>query len=334
MLSIMKLSRLLIMAGFLLFGCDGQGDNDDKVADRPPPRPDVAANHVAFGNDHLMISQAPQIGDQVEALEDLVVYEQATTSSDVLGNVSAGTVGTMTNGPKLKDGVNWARVDWPEVSGLVLYDLIGIAGDDPPDDPPGDDPPTGAVSFFGAAGCSMTRDLFHPGFLLYSDILNGWEKTGSAGKVLKGYSGGGIEQWGKQSNVWGSFDRGVTSWPQTDAIIWQICIKEENISNGVDSYQDEIDYVADRIKSNYPNARLFVVAQPAYDGGHVCHTIGPDGWAFAEALADRAAATTYAEKIPLVLGPLDSSQVKDGCHANTSGIQEQVAQMETWFNSL
>lgn len=195
--------------------------------------------------------------------------------------------------------------------------------------PPSDIPTNVTIGYLG---CSMTRDK-GTGMSLYTDI-DTWTKTAPDGtKVLKSYSGGGIVEWGTGNNIkWNAFDNGLSAWPDTNIILWEVCIREEDIAAGVNAYLDEVQFIADEIQSR-TDAELYVIGQVPYDSGHVCHTIGPDGAAFSQDIADLAVANTYAQHPSgLILGPLGSHQVKaDGCHSNLGGMQEQACQIEAWL---
>lgn len=192
----------------------------------------------------------------------------------------------------------------------------------------------------GFLGCSMTRDK-GTGLDLYTGV-EGWKKFAPDGtKVMTQYSGGTIDRWGKPgengyNNKWSAFGKGLAAWPATNIIIWEICIRAEEVTASAADYLDEVQHIAGRIASEAPGVPVYVTGMVGYDPGMVCSITGPDGVPFAAEVAALAVANTSAlPATGLQLGPLSPSQViKDGCHANASGMQEQALQIEAWLGTL
>ena len=188
----------------------------------------------------------------------------------------------------------------------------------------------------GALGCSMTRDLFDPG-LSRNSVVPGWRKLSPSGaKVLKSYSGGTLLRWAEGNNIkWAAFEAGDAGWPDTFAILWQICIQEEEVIANPNDYLDELAYIANRIQQESPGVPIYVTGMPRYTGGHVCYIAGPDGVEFSHTLAALAAQSTPAILADgLELGPFSASQTKDGCHVTAAGAAIEAAQLEAWILAL
>lgn len=319
----MKTNLFLLLSMLLALvmapGCDGLSATDEPLA---PAMKQVGP-------------AGPDVGDEVVTVAEATVYAQADVNSVPSGTQPEGASGIVENGPKTKSGNTWYRVDFDSgVDGLVLESAISEpGGGDPPTPPP---PPSGEITI-GYIGCSMTRDK-GTGVDMYTSIDTWTKRTSSGAKVLQSYSGGGITNWGNPgengySNKWSAFNTGLSAWPATNVILWEICIRAEDKNVSVESYLDEVQHIAGRVPDNIP---LYVVGQVGYVDGHVCHTIGENGEDFSQAIADLAVQNTRAQHpVGLVLGPLGPSTVKpDGCHANLAGMQLQAGQLETWIGSL
>lgn len=186
----------------------------------------------------------------------------------------------------------------------------------------------------GYIGCSMTRDK-GTGVDIHTNVET-WTRYAPDGvtKVLQSYSGGGITDWGEGNNIkWNAFGNGLAAWPDTNIILWEVCIKEEDIAAGVNAYLDDVQYIADEVEAQ-TDADLYVIGQVGYEPGVVCPTIGAGGESFSQDIADLAVANTYAQHPDgLVLGLLGAHQVSsDGCHVNSSGREEQACQIEAWLS--
>lgn len=285
-------------------------------------------------------TEGPMTGDAVVAAEALDVYAQADTGSEVLGTQPAGAAGVIVNGPKTKNGEEWAVVDFDSgPDGKVLYWLLTDPGDpvDPPSPPP--PPPSGGASVWGALGCSMSRNLWDPGVSLNTSII-GWLKEDPQGNnVLKSYSGGTIVRWASGNNVkWGAYERGLNTWG-ADAILWQLCTSQEEVDavgGSVAGYRDELEYVFNRMSAMAgAGVPVYVTGLPRYAPGHECHITEEDGVQFSRDLAAYAATVTgaiYADGLDLEL--VDAGDLKkDGCHSSAQGSAGEAQTLEAWMTA-
>ena len=270
---------------------------------------------------------APREGDRVETNARAPIYNPLTVQA---GTQPAGALGVVTNGPKLKSGEAWYRVDFDSgVDGLINANYL--LSDD------GDDNITPTNFTIGWIGCSMTRDL---GKGVAANVTHeSWELKGrSGGKVLQSYSGGVVSSWGTPggsgySLKWSAFDRGLENWPDTDLIIWQMCTGERDITPSPESRMDELEHISTRVAEKAPGIPLYIINQPTYEG-IVCSITGRDGVAYSQSLVDLAIQRGLAQEAAgLTLGPLNANDVKDGCHVNRPGQAKIVAQLLTWLES-
>jgi hypothetical protein len=260
----------------------------------------------------------------------VTVYRDPLTP---IGDVPAGAVGTVVRS-KMKSDAEWTEVDFAEtdqVDGFVETQFLLDVGLPAP--PPG-------PFVVGFVGCSMTRDK-GAGLNQYTGVVS-WDKFAPDGaKVMTQYSGGTITRWGipgenGYNNKWDAFDTGLLYWPVTNLILWEICIREDEVTSDATDYLDEVQHIAGEIAERVPNVPVYVVGMVGYEPGMNCTITGPDGVAFAAEVAALAAAQTHAQAAAgLVLGPLGPDQVVgDGCHANASGMEEQALQIADWLNAL
>lgn len=274
-------------------------------------------------------------GDVVTTKWETVVYSQADINSTPVGVQPAGSMGVVENGPKAKAGFVWYRVDFDTgADGLVLETDITGAGDPPP--PP---PPLPGGTMIGALGCSMTRDLMQPGLYLYS-ALPAWQKLSPDGEpLLTHYSGGTVARWADESgnNIkWAAYEGAAAIWPPT-FVLWQICIREDEITASAADYDASLAYIYDRMRLSIADSTpVYVTPMPTYEAGWECGITGPNGVGFAYDVAARAAQVTgaiYAEG--LALGPLGAgTTIPDGCHANQAGAELEAGQFVAWYEAL
>lgn len=249
-----------------------------------------------------------------------------------------------------KESMNPIHAPWQERCAALLSLICILCFLPSCDAGPGVDPsaelerggqPSAAGDFVvGFLGCSMTRDK-GTGLDMYTSV-EGWKKFAPDGsKVMTQYSGGTIDRWGKPgengyNNKWSAFKKGLVAWPATNIIIWEICIRAEEVTANTSDYLDEVQHIAGRIASEAPGVPVYVTGMVEYDPGMVCSITGPDGVEFAAQVADLAVANTSALPASgLQLGPLSPLQViRDGCHANASGMEEQALQIASWLNNL
>ncbi len=270
-----------------------------------------------------------EVGADILTTEPVTVYKDPQTP---IGTAPAGATGIVLRS-KLKNGVDWSEIDF-EVAGQVdgfvdaaLLAPIGLAL------PPVD-------HTVGFLGCSMTRDK-GAGLNLYTNIES-WNKFANDGtKVMTQYSGGTIDRWSLPgengyNNKWGAFQDGMTQWPATDLILWEICVRYEEVTADSADYLERLRHVSLRLAEEAPGVPVFVTGMVPYEPGMECSITGPDGVAFAGALAELAVAEGLALPTSgLTLGPLGPDQViQDGCHANASGMEEQALQLDAWLKTL
>lgn len=228
----------------------------------------------------------------------------------------------------------------PMKNTLLLLVLMLLAGcsDSPVAPPVVPAAPSAASDYFvGALGCSMTRDVLDPGLKNYTSI-DGWTKVAPNGaKVLKSYSGGTIGRWAEGNNIkWSAFESGTNAWPATNLILWQICIRYDEVVGDPNSYIDELQYIYNRMAADAPGVPIYVTGMPTYAPGHVCSITGPDGVAFSRTLAEIAAQHTgamFAEGLDFSLeGP--GQLGGDGCHASQAGAAFEANLLVSWLNTL
>lgn len=193
----------------------------------------------------------------------------------------------------------------------------------------------------GAVGCSMTRDILDPGLSKYTAV-DGWLKVAPNGqKVLKQYSGGTIGRWGfpganGYNNKWSAFNSGLSSWPGTNIILWQICIRADEVTGSVNDYAGALQHIAGRIAQEAPGVPVYVTGMPTYEPGHLCSITGPDGVQFSRDLAELAASITGANFATGLDLDLESPSYLggDGCHASQAGAQHEAQLLVAWLESL
>jgi hypothetical protein len=268
-------------------------------------------------------------GAAILTTEPVTVFKDPQTP---IGTAPAGATGIVLRS-KLKNGVDWSEIDF-EVAGQVdgfveatRLAPIGLAL-----------PPVDHV--IGFLGCSMTRDK-GAGLNLYTAIES-WDKFADDGtKVMTQYSGGTIDRWSLPgengyNNKWSAFQDGLMFWPATDLILWEICIRIEEVTADPADYLERLEHVSLRLAEEAPGIPVFVTGMVPYETGMDCSITGPNGVAFAAELAALAVAEGYAlPATGLTLGPLGPDQViEDGCHANTSGMEAQALQIEAWLKTM
>ena len=315
----MKLNTLglILFVIYLLQGCNTVDTNE-------PSEEEIIEAYYAQNPNAL------RTGDRIETTARATIYNPLTV---VAGTQPSGAAGLITNGPKIKGNEVWYRVNFDAgVDGLVSNALIqsetGI--DDVPE-------PNGSFTI-GWLGCSMTRDLGKG--MASSPAHTSWENKGQrGGKVLQSYSGGVISSWGQPgaggySIKWSAFDRGLADWPDTDLIVWQMCINKDDITQSPEARLDQLAHISKRIAEKAPGIPLYIINQPTYQGVE-CSITGPNGVAYSQSLVDLAVERNLAREADgLQLGPLLQNDVKDGCHVNKGGQDKLVAQMVDWLETL
>lgn len=288
---------LVLMAGLLLLSCDGFGskdDDDDKVADGPPGRPEF----VGWDNSAFWPSLwNPSVGDSIEAIEALTVYSSTDTTGGVEGTVQAGDVGVMVRGPRFRNGVTWADTDWANsLSGFVDYEKIQIKDDD---DPPGcepncDPPDPGELVDIVIIGCSNTDNWLNHGA---GGALNLNPGGGQSGKTIVSYG-----EKTEKKKVWNKFKADIG--PETDLAIYMLCqrygpglmaARQQDVAHSLEAGQSGSDLYSEKdlVKNILGEMRFIldgdglshvpVAALPMHfyepDGGNTnpCDRIGSNG---------------------------------------------------------
>jgi hypothetical protein len=162
----------------------------------------------------------------------------------------------------------------------------------------------------GFIGCSMSNNAVDG----YSDA-NGTDFW----PVQQDYGGAGVGKWASDltnnSTYWRAF-QDAYNLQQVKTIWWQLCALDSDSTNET---LGAVQVIFDEIKRRVPDAIVFISAQPAYSGGHVCSIAGSTGPGRMQQLVDQFVATQQALPGP-VMGPLEQDMlVSDGCHANTAG---------------
>lgn len=183
---------------------------------------------------------------------------------------------------------------------------------------PAEDGP-GSVGF---VGCSMSR-----GAVAGYELVGGtrfWPDRLS-------YGGGSIGRWAlaitnEGMRYWEEFERELVAHPDTKAVWWNLCTFK---GNDADSYDNAVE-VLNEIESRLPGVVVYVSAQPAYGGGHVCALAGEGGPALMDEVARRLVDDGRVEAGP-PMGPLAESETSDGCHVNDTGKELLGGQLLEFF---
>lgn len=181
-----------------------------------------------------------------------------------------------------------------------------------------DDRP-GSVAF---VGCSMSRGA-----------VSGYELVGGTRfwPSRISYGGGSIGRWtsaitNEGTRYWEEFERQRVAHPDTEAVWWNLCTFK---SSNADSYENAVE-VLDEIESRLPGVVVYVSAQPAYSGGHVCALAGEGGPALMDEVALQLVDDGRVEAGP-AMGPLAESETSDGCHVNDLGKELLGGQLLEFF---
>lgn len=184
-------------------------------------------------------------------------------------------------------------------------------------DTAGDGP--GSIAF---VGCSMSKGA-----------VSGYELLGGTGfwSAQISYGGGSIGRWASAitdegTRYWEEFERQRIAHPETKAVWWNLCTFK---GSNADSYDNAVE-VLDEIESRLPGVVVYVSAQPAYGGGHVCALAGESGPALMEEVARQLVDAGRVEAGP-VMGPLAEAETSDGCHVNATGKELLGGQLLGFF---
>lgn len=322
----MTMRYLLTLAALLLLiGCDSAspGSNDPVSLD---PETDEEISIMASAYDP---------GDRVVMIEVATVYANPQTP---LGQVPEGSLGTVLR-EREKNGVTWVEVDFDDPSlldGFVDSMLSAAAIDPPPPPPPPPPHPVGGV-MIGGLGCSMTRDLMDPGVTHFT-AMDAWMKVGPDGEtVTKQFSGGTIARWAEGlNNKWGAFETAAQLWPPS-LIVWQICTQESEAGEPLESWDEGLHYIYDRmVQTVGAEVPIYVTGLPTYEEAWHCTITGSTGVPYSHELAARAAQLTGATLMEgLVLGPFGADEIKTGdstaCHVSMAGAELEALQLHAWL---
>ena len=294
-------------------------------------------------NVYPMIENSFAVGDSVEALAGTLIYK----SSSGTGNgrsITEGTEGEITNGPE--NGFWEVLFSGQGRAGWTLESNLALIGTTPPDTTPPPPPPpdttASPIVMMGGIGCSKTRDWFQALDIYAPDIPHWPQYDSNGGKVMKGLSGGGYSKLSNPNdNRWNHFDRGLAEHPETDAIMHEGCVSDIYVAGwwtpGMDVDPSHIDMgisIANTLASKAPNATLYSVGTWPYVDGHT-----PQGDEYhdeyAQALSDTLIAMGYFQApTGFERRKLEASELKDGKHVNSLGMQKQAEDTEDWFDYL
>ena len=167
---------------------------------------------------------------------------------------------------------------------------------------PGGTEPANSMGFIG---CSMAENVAQ-GYVA-SGGTRMWGPYGTGGLVVPAWTD-------PNSSAWQRFDQQVGTYGKPTAVWVQICV----FANGA-TYDDVKQLIANARQHAADGATIYISGQPQYDAGQTCFLAGADGPQFTDSLAKQAAAdstqnVTYPGQFHLA-----TSEVSDGCHANTEG---------------
>lgn len=133
------------------------------------------------------------------------------------------------------------------------------------------------------------------------------------------YGGGTIGRWNDdinsdRGNYWGGFEKELDLHPNTTVLWWNLCTAK---AGPQDSFENALA-VLDEMQTRIPGVTVYVSSQPAYTDGHVCALAGPGGPEKTQEIADQLIDAGMVLEGPL-MGPLQKSETRDGCHANDDG---------------
>lgn len=149
---------------------------------------------------------------------------------------------------------------------------------------------------------------------------------------LHEYDGGAVTDWSKEgekgNKFWKTFDRYLENNPNTKAIFWQLCIREDEPT----PYEEALS-VLETIRKSIPGAIIYVSPLPPYTEG-VCEITGTRGIERAKALAEEFDFKNEDVLPGPVLGPMTPEDTdEDTCHLSEIGMQTIGKQMQDFFDS-
>lgn len=181
----------------------------------------------------------------------------------------------------------------------------------------------------GYVGCSNTMQTIAAYWFSGGMTLWAFDE-----KELHQYDGGAVANWANENekdyeHFWGTFDRYVEKSPNTKAIFWQLCIRQDEPT----PYSDGVK-VLQMIREKIPNATIYVSPLPQYTNGNVCEITGTEGIARAVALAKELDERNEDVVPGPELGPMSPVMTdKDGCHLSEEGLKVLGKQMRLFFDN-
>lgn len=161
----------------------------------------------------------------------------------------------------------------------------------------------------GVVGCSVTLDA-----------VRGYGRIGGSriwpGNELN-YGLGTVSAWAEiDTEFWDQFEAALREYPDTEDIWWQLCA-----GSGEDSL-DEATQTLAMLRSVAPEVSIYVSSQPSYEPDHVCPIAGPTGPDDMASIADSLVAEHGVLPGP-EMGVLPDERLRDNCHADQEGAEEQ-----------
>ena len=210
---------------------------------------------------------------------------------------------------------------------LVLSILLaGCAPGAPPEGiPPGAEAPSFSVGYIGCSNTKQTVYGYH-----WVGGANIWPADE---RRLHDYDNGAVVNWRKDGNrFWDAFDDYLEENPITDAVWWQLCIRQGEAGM---AYEDAIP-VLEAIRKRIPGVTIYISPLADY-AENVCEITGVEGIERAKALAHELDSRNEDVLPGPILGPLYLAEItdqeKDRCHLNEAGMQKLGEQMKAFFDA-
>ncbi|WBB61851.1 hypothetical protein O7599_04675 [Streptomyces sp. WMMC500] len=181
-----------------------------------------------------------------------------------------------------------------------------------------------------ASSRALQNDMGFIGCSMAENVAQGYRAVGGT-RMWGPYGTGGmvVQAWtDPDSSAWQSFDRQKSQFGTPTAVWVQICVFAQNGA----TYDEVKRLIANARQHTSPGATIYITGQPLYDQGQTCFLAGPDGPQLTDSLARQAAADPTQNVIYPGSFHLASSEVADGCHANTAGQQSLGRQAQAFWN--
>lgn len=162
------------------------------------------------------------------------------------------------------------------------------------------------------------------------DAVRGYQRLGGSRiwpAADLNYGLGTVSAWadaGADEDFWQQFAEALNQHPDTGEVWWQLCAGQ-----GDDSLDRALETLM-QLRALAPDASVYVSAQPTYSPGHVCPIAGPSG---PGEMAD-IAAELVADHGVLPgpdMGVLAENRLRDNCHADLAGLEEQGQILSDFF---